>query len=124
MVRADGTHIIVQVGADFAVTAVQETPVAPAAPGGGKGRGAGGQPPAGGTAGGQTPSASGPATIRLTPLPPSAAGRRVLSSPVGGRARSRPRRVSHTTPQTRPGYVAWGTGAAGADGADVPDEAQ
>ncbi len=59
MVRADGTHIIVQVGADFAVTNVQEHA---GGPGGGKGRGAGGQPPAGGTAGGQTPSASGSST--------------------------------------------------------------
>ncbi|MEP6631523.1 MAG: hypothetical protein ABJA89_13705 [Lapillicoccus sp.] len=63
LVRADGTHVIVQVGADFAVTNVQEHAGGPAGgPGGGKGRGAGGRPPAGGTEGGQAPSASGSAT--------------------------------------------------------------
>ena len=56
MVRADGTHIIVQVGADFQVTNVQE---------GGQGRGSGQhgrngtQPPAGGAPGGEAPSTSG-----------------------------------------------------------------
>jgi hypothetical protein len=52
MVRADGTHITVQVGADFQVTNVIE---------GGQGQhGKGGsQPPAGGTPGGEAPSTSG-----------------------------------------------------------------
>jgi hypothetical protein len=52
MVRADGTRIIVQVGADFQVTNVIE---------GGQGQhGKGGsQPPAGGTPGGEAPSTSG-----------------------------------------------------------------
>jgi hypothetical protein len=52
MVRADGTHIIVQVGADFQVTNVLE---------GGQGQhGKGGsQPPAGGTPGGEGSSTSG-----------------------------------------------------------------
>lgn len=51
MVRADGTHITVQVGADFLVTNVLEGP-------GGAGMGGGHQPPAGGAANGQTPPAS------------------------------------------------------------------
>ncbi|MFI5074374.1 MAG: hypothetical protein ACHP7G_05055, partial [Actinomycetales bacterium] len=48
MVRADGTHITVQVGADFQVTSVIE---------GGAGKGSHG--PAGGASNGQTPPASG-----------------------------------------------------------------
>ena len=52
MVRADGTHIIVQVGADFQVTNVLE--------GGQSQHGkSGSQPPAGGTPGGEAPSTSG-----------------------------------------------------------------
>ena len=62
MVRADGTHIIVQVGADFAVTAVQEHKGGGPGRGPGSGGGKGSQPPTGGTGGGQTPSASGSAT--------------------------------------------------------------
>jgi hypothetical protein len=53
MVRADGTHIIVQVGADFQVTNVLE---------GGQGqhgKGGGSQPPAGGAPGTEAPSTSG-----------------------------------------------------------------
>ena len=52
MVRADGTHVIVQVGADFQVTNVLE---------GGQGQhGKGGsQPPAGGAPSGEAPSTSG-----------------------------------------------------------------
>jgi hypothetical protein len=54
MVRADGTHITVQVGADFQVTNVIE---------GGAGHRKGGQqPPAGGAPGGEAPSASGSAS--------------------------------------------------------------
>ena len=54
MVRADGTHITVQVGADFQVTNVIE---------GGAGHGKGGQKaPAGGAPGGEAPSASGSAS--------------------------------------------------------------
>jgi hypothetical protein len=54
MVRADGTHITVQVGADFQVTNVIE---------GGAGRGHGGQKaPAGVVPGGEAPSASGSAS--------------------------------------------------------------
>ena len=51
MVRADGTHITVQVGADFQVTNVLEGQA-------GAGQGAH-QPPAGGASTGQTPPASG-----------------------------------------------------------------
>jgi hypothetical protein len=54
MVRADGTRIIVQVGADFQVTNVIE---------GGAGHGKGGQKaPAGAAPGGEAPSASGSAS--------------------------------------------------------------
>ncbi|HEY7989071.1 MAG TPA: hypothetical protein VIE19_07625, partial [Lapillicoccus sp.] len=54
MVRADGTRITVQVGADFQVTNVIE---------GGAGHGAGGQKaPSGAAPGGGTPSASGSAS--------------------------------------------------------------
>ena len=54
MVRADGTHITVQVGADFQVTNVIE---------GGTEHGKGGQKaPAGGAPGGEAPSASGSAS--------------------------------------------------------------
>jgi len=57
MVRTDGTHIIVQVGADFQVTNVIEG----GAPSGGKGShgGNGQQPPAGGAPNGEAPPASG-----------------------------------------------------------------
>ncbi|KQZ87473.1 hypothetical protein ASD62_18010 [Phycicoccus sp. Root563] len=47
MVRADGTHVIVQIGKDYAVTAVQE---------GGQGGGPGGGPSAGQGAGGGAPT--------------------------------------------------------------------
>jgi hypothetical protein len=53
MVRADGTHIIVQIGADFQVTNVIE------GGGGGHGGGGGGTPPATGGQGSSTPSTSG-----------------------------------------------------------------
>ena len=55
MVRTDGTHVIVQVGADFAVTGVQERGAG--GPGGHDGRG--GPPPAGGGQGVQAPTTSG-----------------------------------------------------------------
>ena len=58
MVRADGTHITVQVGADFLVTNVIE-----GGPGGGKGgpgsKGNDQQPPAGGAPSGEAPPSSG-----------------------------------------------------------------
>ncbi|MEP6649061.1 MAG: hypothetical protein ABJA74_04005 [Lapillicoccus sp.] len=63
MVRADGTHITVQVGAAFQVTNVIE---GHAGGKGGAGQGAPGkdgqQPPAGGTSNGEAPSASGSAS--------------------------------------------------------------
>ena len=52
MVRTDGTHVIVQVGADFAVTGVQERGAG--GPGGHGHRG--GQPPAGGGQDEQAPT--------------------------------------------------------------------
>ena len=55
MVRSDGTHVIVQVGADFAVTGVQERGAG--GPGGHGPRG--GQPPTGGGQGEQAPTTSG-----------------------------------------------------------------
>ena len=55
MVRTDGTHVIVQVGADFAVTGIQERGAG--GPGGHDGRD--GQPPAGGGQGEQAPTTSG-----------------------------------------------------------------
>ena len=61
MVRADGTHITVQVGADFQVTKVIEG--GPGGQGGPGGKGAHGgngqQPPAGGAPNGEAPPASG-----------------------------------------------------------------
>ena len=56
MVRTDGTHITVQVGADFQVTNVLAGQAG--AGQGGAGQGAH-QPPAGGASTGQTPPASG-----------------------------------------------------------------
>jgi hypothetical protein len=54
MVRADGTHITVQVGADFQVTNVIE-----GGPGGKGGKTDDQQPPAGGASNGEAPPASG-----------------------------------------------------------------
>ncbi len=61
MVRADGTHIIVQVGADFAVTNVEEHAGGPGGGKGGPGGASGSTPPTGGTSGGQAPAPSGTA---------------------------------------------------------------